>query len=700
MSPCQPLSFEMPDGPSGPSIPGFGQPFVVKTPNLKLNVDFPEDLMDILQKLQLLLPPGSLKPQLSRNFGKDVFDGIMKLIDQFMPFLMLYKFFLPILNLIICIIEVLCAIPNPVKLVNALVKLFRNCIPEFLNLFPIFALILMIISLILLLVALIEYIIQELIKLVQLIIKNIKTLSKAFQLADEKAILAVIKKLGAILCAFQNLFVLLAVYTSILQTIKEMLGLIFALPPCDDNAECCTTDVCPEIVKSEYTRNTGVFKYLNKVVETTEILPGVYLKDTVRNESWQLYDEQQLLLQQFINIVNAADIPASDEPKPIFFPTDVVYSKETSPKQSAYTIDLRLFYNPINWGRTGLSRYIRIKNCIVLHVPKTYLLKYNNTAFSMPSGVLNLAGGTVYEDDGKTKIEGFEYGLDSFLHLEDRVSSNPFLSPTDGYLFPAVEYTFKPNIPVLMSKNLVTAGCSPELALNKAFVNNAFAGDIALRLQLANNVPLPDTNLAQECLNVAISKLENNLTEEGAAEFQAEATQCLENLKAECLTALNSFIPIGFDPCKSDFSIQPKIQFTSQVIKVSVNIKDKNGVNLAVALPAEVGQELAKKIKGHATFGNCSSFTYDGVQSFSGEISSSNAGAGDLMISFDNNIFCTNNIPTDINTDPTRELQQITYEFVYAPVAVPVGEGNVSDGAPRRDESDISGGNSENNGGV
>lgn len=695
--PCQPISVNIPDGPSGPSIPGFGQPFTLKTPNLIKDLEpFPENLLELLEKLELLMPPGKFKPQLSLNFGKDIFDGIMKLLDQFMPFLMLYKFFLPILNLIICIIEVLCAIPNPFKLVKALIKLFRQCIPQFLALFPIFALILMIISLILLLIALIEYIIQKIINLVLLIIKNIKALVKAFEVSNEKGILAIIKKLGAILCSFQNLFVLLAIFTGIFQTIKEMLGLIFALPPCDDDSDCCTTDVCPAIVKSEYTRDTGTFKYLNKVVETTEIAPTFFLKDTLREESWQLYDDQQLELQQFINIVDAADIPENPyEPKPVFFPTDSVYSKETPAKQAPYTVDLRLFYNPSNWGRTGLPRYVRIKNCIVINTPKTFLLNGDNVPFNTSTGTLSLAGGTVYEDDGTTKIEGFEYGLNSFLHLDNVVSSNPTLSVTDGYLFTGAEYTFKPNIPVLLSKNLVTAGCAPELALTKTFVNNAFAGDISIKLQLANSVPLPDTNAAQECLTVAIAKLENNLTEEGAAEFQAETIACLENLKKECFNALNNLIPIGFDSCSSDFTLSPKVQFTSQEMKISVNIKDKNGVNLTTSLPAEVAAELAAKIKAHATFGKVGPFTYDGSQSFNANLSSSDPGAGELMISFDNNIFCINNLPADVEVEPTRELQQIEYQFIYAPSAVPVSEAQTSDGQPRRDEGDISGTNSD-----
>ena len=164
MSPCSPndVSIDLPDGPSGPAIPGFGSPFALPVPDISPFPDgFPEDLLDLLDRLQLLIPPGALKPALNPNFGKDVFDAIMKLLDQFMPFLMLYKFFLPILNLIICIIEVLCALMNPFKLIRALKRLFRTCIPEFLNLFPIFALICMIISLLLLLLELILYIISQ-----------------------------------------------------------------------------------------------------------------------------------------------------------------------------------------------------------------------------------------------------------------------------------------------------------------------------------------------------------------------------------------------------------------------------------------------------------------------------------------------------------------------------------------------------------
>jgi len=688
MCPCDPISLEIPDAPTIPPMPGFGVPFPLKTPNLNEAAEgFPEDLIEIFQNVQLIMPPGTLKPHPSYNYTKDLLDGVMSIMEKISPYLMLYKLILPLLNLVICIIEVLCAIPNPIKLVKALTKLFRDCIPQFLNLFPVLALILVLISLLGLLLSIIKYVKDQIKKLIKLLIKNFKMLGNAAAFGDEKATLAIIKKIGDTLCVFQNIFVIFSIFTAIFDIIKEMLSLAFALPPCDDGNDCCTPDVCPAIVKNPYTRNTGTFQYLNKVIETTNI--GIKTLETVvRNESWQLYDSQQLIEQKFINIVDAFDVTLTEEmtKKPVFFPTDTVYSENTDPQQAAYTVNLRLFYNPNAWGRTGASRYIRIKDCIVLYPTRSYYKDYNNVLHFFTSGVLNLSGGTAYEDDGKTLIPDFKYGLNSFLHQQDHVSNNPVLAPTDGYLFENIEYTFKPNITALLNKNLITASCSPELSFAKTFVNNAFAADISLKLQIANSIPLPDTNGAADCLIASVDTLRNNISLDGLAEFASTSNLCLSKLENECVTALCELITVGFDPCKSSFTISPSVQFTTQLIKITVSIKDRNGANLTSGLSSDVADCLISKLKAHTTFGEVSKFTYDGVNAFNANITSSNPGKGTLMISFDNNIFCTNNIPADINIQPTRDLQEINYEFVYSPVVVPVAEVDTSDGVqPRRD---------------
>lgn len=689
--PCQPVQINIPEGPSGPAIPGLGIPFALRTPDLKRNLsNFPENLLELFSKIEFILPPGALRPQLSRNFGKDPFDALMKLMDQFMPFLMLYKFFLPVLNLILCIIEVLCSIPNPIKVSRALIKLFRQCIPQFLNIFPLFAFIIMFISLLLLLLTFIEFLVQQAVRLALLVIKQIKMLSKSFDFADEKAMIAIAKKIGAVLCYFQQLMVLMAVFTSIFQTIKEMLSVIFSIPPCDSNSDCCTTDVCPAIVKSEYTRNTATFSYFNKVVKETAVpgLSNTFLSETLREESWQIYDSQQETLQAFINIVNAADIPVTPgKPKPIFFPTDANYNADTSPIQAAYTVDLRLFYKPLDWGRTGAARYVRIKDCVVLSTPKNYFINYDNSGIPVTNGVLSLAGGTAYEDDGMTIIPGFDKGLNSFLHKNTEVSFNPVLLPTDGYNFLNIEYTFKPNQDTLLSKNLITSGCLSELAKNKDFINTVIAGDIGLKLALVNSIALPDTAAAETCIINAADQLASNVTEEGAAEFQSTVLLCLDKLKSETLGAIKEFIKTGFDPCKSTFTISPRLQFTTQPIKINVILKDSNGLNLASNIPTDLAAELALKIKAHVTIGEVAEFIYDGAEAFVAEWTSKDQGNGEVMISFENQIFCTNNIPDDLAQDPSRDLQQLQCQFVYVPSGAAGSEGDSSEGiVPRRDE--------------
>lgn len=705
--PCSPndVSLPEPSGPSGPAIPGFGVPSTLKLPNISGFPDgFPEDLLEIFNNLQMLIPPGALKPQLNPNFGKDIYDGLMKLLDQFMPFLMLYKFFLPVLNLIICIIEVLCSLMNPFALIRAIRRLFRTCIPEFLNLFPVFAMVIMAISLLLLLLSLVEYIIQQVLKLVKVLLRNINALQKAFQNNDSEGVLAIAKKLGSLLCMFQNLFVLLAVFDVIISIIKNILKLAFSIPPCEDGdsgdeESCCTPETCPDIVKAPYTNFTGTFKYLNQVfIQTAVLLPPPLGSLTVdaRTESWQFYDLDQTLPEQFRNIFDAYDVLIS--PKPIFFPTDATYSAQTAPKQAPYLVDLKLFYNPANWGRKGIPRFIKFIDCILTKVPTRNLIEGDNTVQTVNNGVIILAGGTGYEDDGTTPLKGFAIDgtteinsnatLENFIHFPPVYSAAPVLSLNDGYVFNDVEYTFKPNASPLLQKNIITLGCVPEIAINRTFINNVFAGDIGLKTQQLANLQFPDVAGTQECLSAAVSALRADLTASGVASFQAMVEVCLQKLKDDTNAALSDLIGIGFDPCKSAFDVSPNIQFTSQPINVSVSLNEKNGLPITKGLSETIGKDLASKIKAHVTFGDITNFKYDGYELFTAELTSNVPGKGEIMISFDNNTLCTNNIPADNNIPPSHDLQVKEYQFIYTPGVVPTAEGD-TDGAPRHDLGDL-----------
>ncbi len=694
MSPCSPsdVSLATPSGASGPAIPGFGVPSILKLPTTSPFPDgFPEDLLSILNSIQFLVPPGVLKPQLNPNFGKDIYDGIMKLLDQFMPFLMLYKFFLPVLNIIICVIEVLCALLNPFALISALNRLFTVCIPEFLNLFPVFAMIIMIISLLLLLLSLVIYLIEQILKLVGALLKNIQALEMAFQNGDSNGVLAIAQKIGSLLCMFQNFFVLLSVFDIIIGVVKDILALAFSIPPCQSSGDsgCCTPNTCPAIVQTSYTRMTGTFKYFNEV----DVTGGI----TVRSEAWQLYDLDQEQAQEFRNIFDAFDITTTP-PKPIFFPTDASYSAQTAPAQATYTMDLRLYYNPINWGRPGTARFIRFTDCIMTAVPSVKLKEADNSTRTVNNAVALLVGGLGYEDDGTTVLAGFgsdgvspisdQATLENFIHVQTSSSPFPSIHITDGYTFQQMEYTFKPNAPVLLQKNLISLGCVPAVALNRDFINTAVAGDAAIKAQELANVVFPDPAAAQQCMTAAISALRSNLTTDGVAQFQSTTNLCLQKLQDDTSTALASVIGIGFDPCNSTFTLSPVVQFTSKPIIVTVSLNEKNGISLTNGLSESIASGLADKIKGHATFGDVGRFSYDGYQFFTAELTSDKSGDGQMMVSFDNNTFCTNIIPTDGITPPSHILQTQNYKFIFAPGAVPTGEGDTL-GRPARDAGDL-----------
>jgi len=700
--PCSPsdVSVKLPESSTADPIAGFGVPSSLKIPNVSPNVDgFPEDLVDILNKLQLIIPPGALKPQLNPNFGKDIYDGIMKLLDQFMPFLMLYKFFLPVLNIIICIIEVLCSLMNPFALIRAITRLFRTCIPELLAIFPVFAMIIMAISLLLLLLSLIEYLVEQVLKLVKILLRNINALNNAFQSNNENGVLAIAKKIGALLCMFQNLFVLFAVFNIIIQVIKDILKMAFAIPPCEDapsgdTNSCCTPETCPVIVQANYTRLTGNFKYLNSVGSTT-IIPNFNVN--MRNESWQIYDLGQEQAQQFRNIFDAFDVLFL--PKPIFFPTDSTYTALTDYRQAPYLVDMRLFYTPADWGRVGLPRFIKFTNCIMTKVPTTSLLEGDNTTQAVNNGVGILAGGTGFEDDALTPLYGFasdgttaigdKATLENFFHMPAQYSLIPTLSINDGYAFQNIEYTFKPNSAPLLQKNIISIGCVPDVALSKTFINNVFAGDIGIKSQQLINLNFPDPAAAQECLATAVSALRFDLTAAGVAQFQSMTDICLQKLKDDTIVALSDLIGIGFDPCKSSFDLTPAAQFTTKPIVVSVSLNEKNGISLTTGLSKDISDGLANRIRAHNTFGDVSNFKYDGNQFFTANITSNSPGLGELMISFDNNIFCTDTIPTDITIAPSHDLQVKNYQFIYTSAMPPTAEGD-TDGAPRRDDGDRS----------
>lgn len=690
MCPCQPLTDSQFSPPNVPGISGFA-PIL---PNL--NIPYPAvalpDLSSLFNTLSLILPPGVLKPHFEPDFLNDVYGGINSLLEKFMPFLMLYKFFLPVLNLILCIIEVLCALMDPFKLPGAISRLFRQCIPEFLALFPFFALVIMIISLLLLILALIEYLIARIIQIIDIIIQNIILLGRAAQRLEEDSIIGIVKKVGDLLCFLQNLFVIFGVINTIIQIIKALLSLSFNIPPCDSsngsNSGCCTPDVCPDFIKNNtaITGSTGNFLYYNEVgIDSGLSLPFGFppIVSIIRNESWQFYDSSLDKRHAFINITNAYDLPSGTTK--VFFPSGTNYTTSTEPSSTPYTIDFRFFYNPFIFGIVDPKgpRYMKIINAIVQNPPTAGVASFDGHSFIGPfNGTLNLVGGVVEEDDGTPLLDsnGHTIPLNTFIH---RPIDNSGVATNDGYLFSNVSYELSINHQVLLGASLITLGCLPDVAANRDAINTTIGAQFNLNGAKLQNLVLPDVAGAQECVVNAINAFRQNISVDSANAFQTAVNNCLNDLSNQTTSALTSAITSSVDLYKSDFTVDPSIQFTTAPIQVSVSLNESSGQSITTGIPASSAAAIASSLVGTVTLGNIGSFEYDGYSNFVANITSAVAGNGTVKVAFDNNFISVLNNPSDITQPVTVTIQEAPYTFVESTAFTS------NSGEPRRDSGDI-----------
>lgn len=729
------LNINIPSGPSS-GIPGFGKPLAIDLPTNLFPDGFPEDILEIFDKISLLLPSGILKPNLNIKFQKDIFDGILNLLNKFFPFLLLYKFFLPVLNLIVCIIEVLCAFPRPFKMRKAVKKLFRNCLPDFLRMFPIFALIAMIMSLLYLLLQIINYIIAKIKNLIDQLRKNIQMLKKAFADGNAQSINAAIRKISSLLCLFQQLLIIFAIFNFIFSAIKEILNISFKIPPCksgqtSDASECCTTDVCPAfILNGDYTRQTGTFQYIPQVkVAAPPPFTGIF-DQVQRASSYSFLDASQAQEEKFSNIYDAFDVTVL--PKPIFFPTDKVYSSSSDTRQVPYLVDIELFYNPADYDRNfpsqdGYSRKIFFKNCVVTKTPTANLPNQDNTASNIVNGVISIAGGQGFETNGITPLIGYnstntgktgiQATIETFLFKPDIIIASPDDLNKGVYnpiIHSNVTYTFKINEDVLTEQNVVILNCDRDFDTERTILFSNLFDNIGPKLAMVNDVlantangtsanpgnsggfidstgqalpegqtRFPDTADALNFFQVSIANLRNDFSEDSLTNFDNNTNAYLNNMIGSINNSINELIGIAFDPNNSDFRIEPDIQFTTDTIKVSVVLKDSNNVNILNGLDPTTANDIALRLAADVTFGEVTAFAFDGSQSFVGYISSEDAGDGKISMKFDNTYFIDFVIPEDPEVLPSSSVKTMSYTFIKTNVK----PGDSSE--VRRDDSDV-----------
>ncbi len=685
---CNPSSnnINIPAPGPGPSLPGLGLPFSIPKPpfpDVSIPEGVPEDIIDLVERIFALFPQGIKFVPNTDALTKGIWDALASLFNQLAPFLAFYKFIQALLNIILCIIDVLCALFNPWATVRALKRLFKRCLPDFLSLFPWIALIIMILALILLLIELIRYIIMMIIAYIKQIIENIKVLTRAFTVADSDSILAAVNKLAYLICMIEQLFSIFLAIAAILAVIKPLMD-IAGRGVCrggNNGDSCCTDDFCPSFIRNSteggFGSDTGRLIYFRNIGPSAPTDPVFdWLRNfnvSLRSEKWQFVDDKPGNAK-FVDII----IP-SPEYGFTYWPEGESYDADSNIVRMPYLLDMNIWLDPADWGNENDVdgfRQFNIRDIIVQQRPTVYPESWNGGTEITDeiSGAIVLVGGSVYEytDDGYSqyKIGATQATLQTLVHKDSLVSNSIPLND-DGYSFFDVSYKFRYQHEVLIDKKLITAMCQPDVAIESAVLNAEFSDQISVYDKLGD---LPDVGTLNSdrtdgtgtlgCLARALTKFRRNLNEESALEFQAESIACLDNLLTDSMDYYCRGAAATADRFTSDLEIDPDMQWINKDINVTVRLKDKTGTQLAVNVDQELGDCLAKLIKGNVSLGEITPFTYDGYGNFNAIITSENSGLGNLTATLKDEFFAStiNRDNDDVSTEIIERV--IPYEFI------------------------------------
>ncbi len=675
-------SLNPPDIGPPPVIPGFGIPFAplqVPFPDVQIPDGIPEDIIELINLLKVNWPGGVQVMPNPDELMKTVWDAVSNIMNQLAPFLSLYKFFMALLQMVICIIEVLCALMNPWATYKAIRKLYRTCLPNFLSLFPWAALIIMIISLLLLLLALLEYLYNTLLAFIRDILANLNNLSKAIQLNDTDSQLEIARKIAYLLCLIEQLFSLLIAFQAIMAIIEALMKLGGAgLCSRSSGSGCCNEEYCPDFISNSQngiTDNSGHLLYYNTLYQNIPGFTGTL--PNARDQLWQFANENVTATYQIKDIITPVG-PDDD----IFWPTPLEFNAASQLKKVPYLLEMRLLFNPSvhPWHHTdpiGTQRYFRIKNIIVEKIPYLGMVSFNGNTVGPYTGTFSLTGGLVYEDDGFTPfyIGGNQATLTNFVYMPPEVTPSPLITD-DGYNFTNIEYTWTINYEALVYYSLITMMCIPGLRNDSAVLNASTDFRSAYDKM---GVDLPDINKTIQCLSTALTTLRKDVSIVNLAAFQATATGCIQSLQEATKTVYTAAVIGGGSEYQSSAVLDPDVQFVNSPITVSVQIKDSNGINLVTK---EVGTEasIAEKITGTVTTGNLSAFSYDGYETFKGYINSNVAGTGELRLMFNGQTFKEVLNLDNVSKDTTIQDRVFPYQFVGL---------SVTDKQSRRTETDV-----------
>jgi hypothetical protein len=378
-----------------------------------------------------------------------------------------------------------------------------------------------------------------------------------------------------------------------------------------------------------------------------------------------------------------------------YWPDNEVYENNANLIRVPYLMDMNISVDPREFGQDfdfGGPRFFNIRNIIVHRRPTVFPINWKNeqpipnpgifgqllsTVFGSAnvSGAIQLVGGEVYEyngEDGYTPylISGQIATLENFIHQETKEVED-YPSRDDGYYITDVQYAFRYNHEVLVDKKLIGLMCTPSASVETAAVNAEF-DDLRSTLDKVGDLPdvgslTPDrTNGtgALGCLARSLTDFRQAINEENALKFQANAIACLEDLKGQAEDFYCRGALAAADRYRSDFEIDPDLQFIKREIDVTITLRDRTGTQLAVSIPESVAECIAEALTATPTFGEITSFEYDGYGAFVAKLTSDKAGKGELRAFISGEVFAE--VINRDNDDVTSEIIErvLSYEFI------------------------------------
>ncbi len=700
---CTPLNINPDVGPvfPMPGPPGFGLDINFGTIPKLLPDGIPENIFAWLNRLKLKLPGGGILQSIIDGLQKSISQIISEVLTMLSTFLNMYMFILAIIDLVVCIIRVMkCGMPNIPKTVKRIKRLVRKCIPLFISIcFPWIVLLLLILALIQILIAIVEYIIEIIKRLIKQIKKNLEKLREAYTKANTDAALAIVSKLGNLMCLFEHIFILLGAVAGIFELI---LSIFRPIKFCNDgsgssdDAGMCTEFLRdPEIQINEESETwltrmkntTGTLVFTNTVIGSPFSIIPSYVGIS-RTEQIYLYDQTMTDPDFYLSNIISSTISEDPGRKYPFFPPNTKINIDTPEYSIPYFVNLKINCDPNDGYGT---RDISINNVIV-NYPTTTIYDMVIGGIPRPAsydkGFLAISDG--YTVDSLDQYNGYD-----LTTLVKAVINDPNMTDAtlnDGYSYDiTTEYQLAVNFEALATYQLISMSCIPSMALEDQILEQSYSDFFNEDLQ--DHVTLPDVNGAMDSMAECITAFRNDMSIEQADIFESCMNDALEDLKTQAETALCQTLTALIDPHTSTATLSPDMQFPGQPIKVEVALNLTNGQSLfdnlsSGAISPDCLQSLADKLICTPTLGTSTPFSYDGYGLFVCDIISQVTGTGIATISFDGVVISEVVRPDDLNESSYISSGELNYTYVGFETVEGDGLGQL--GKPIRDESDRS----------